>query len=599
MTAKKIEKPEHEAKPEALAYADDRNAFSVGESGAHAEFILHDPHAIPRLSFGSRVLIRDRRERKKVWYDGSVVGLTNLAPFHPDRETILYSDAGLPEWRQTLDELDGPHRIQPLTIRVDLHQEITRLQPSGKLRFAPVQRPPTVASRLVFPKIMSPDPDGDPTLQEMLRIRSDGLALGALGSATKPFQDDKEFLIYRLGELENRHMFVVGESGSGKTVFLKQLALEFRRQEPDARILFTDVQGDVAMIMLGDTFKPPTLRGGWPKKIDRPSTKDALKDLGEKHLVFPMTGDALDPKYSRMLEVAKENGVTVHQIGLRMQDVEQPSDVEFLFRSTSLQVAGLLDALKEEISGPATLDAFRREIDARKGGNNNSITVGTTTYHPGTVPAAERALDALGTYFDNHSASMQKGSTNPLAVLKNKGTTVFYLEHLPYEARIMWELQMVRWLYHHKNDEDGQRFVFLDEAHQIVPKSQGVFGSSAVQARARKHFEDLAREGRKYGIHLILSTQAPEDLHPIVPAQCPTSVVMKIQERNASSAGLDKSLARLAARFTYGQFFLRSPFNDTPEWVIVHSWPSNLPHQPLTKFWKTIEGAYDRKTSSK
>jgi len=167
------------------------------------------------------------------------------------------------------------------------------------------------------------------------------------------------------------------------------------------------------------------------------------------------------------------------------------------------------------------------------------------------------------------------------------GTTILFLDELDQDERIMWEMQLVSWLYKHKKDS-WKAFVFFDEAHQIIPAKPVGIGAIATFERLRVNFERLAREGRKFGINLVLSTQDPQDLHPIVPEQCPTKIVMKINPRNAKHVFLDNDLAMIASRFGAGQFWIQSPFNGTPDWVRVHSWAPPLPHEPMTQFWNKV-----------
>ena len=148
-------------------------------------------------------------------------------------------------------------------------------------------------------------------------------------------------------------------------------------------------------------------------------------------------------------------------------------------------------------------------------------------------------------------------------------------------------MQLVRWLYDRKRDLK-EVFVFFDAAHQIVPDRPPAVGTKGTFDRLRRTFELLAREGRKFDIHLILSTQSPRDLHKIVPEQCPTRIVMKLDPGNRTYAHLDKDSAMIAARFGHGQFWVKSPFNGTPDWVRIHGWAPPLPHQAMTPYWEAV-----------
>ena len=64
----------------------------------------------------------------------------------------------------------------------------------------------------------------------------------------------------------------------------------------------------------------------------------------------------------------------------------------------------------------------------------------------------------------------------------------------------------------------------LEEAHRYISKESGkVFGD------ANKIFERIAKEGRKYGMFLIVSSQRPSELSKTVLSQCSNFIVHRIQ----------------------------------------------------------------------
>lgn len=223
----------------------------------------------------------------------------------------------------------------------------------------------------------------------------------------------------------------------------------------------------------------------------------------------------------------------------------------------------------------------------RNTGATITLTTNGLAYYRSTFEAARRALRNLNNYFDKDQESLQT-EQNPLDVFQAEGTTILYLDHLNLDERLMWEMQLVKWLYENKKDISNT-YVFFDEAHQIIPRTENSFGSPGVFERLRSNFEKLAREGRKFRINLILSTQNPKDLHEIVPEQCPTRIVMKINPKNAKYAYLDDGLEYIANSFGQGQFWIQSPFNGTPDWVRVHSIAPPLPHEPMESFRKHLD----------
>lgn len=68
-----------------------------------------------------------------------------------------------------------------------------------------------------------------------------------------------------------------------------------------------------------------------------------------------------------------------------------------------------------------------------------------------------------------------------------------------------------------------------DEAHVYIPKD---FQLSAAQRRMVEIFEIVAKEGRKFGITLMIATQRPSELNSTIFAQCENCIVMKLNNEN-------------------------------------------------------------------
>jgi hypothetical protein len=69
----------------------------------------------------------------------------------------------------------------------------------------------------------------------------------------------------------------------------------------------------------------------------------------------------------------------------------------------------------------------------------------------------------------------------------------------------------------------------LEEAHTFVRRVREDEGPAATPAQlCRETFERIAREGRKFGLGLVLSSQRPSELSPTVLAQCNTFLLHRI-----------------------------------------------------------------------
>ncbi|MFC3068425.1 ATP-binding protein [Phenylobacterium soli] len=67
----------------------------------------------------------------------------------------------------------------------------------------------------------------------------------------------------------------------------------------------------------------------------------------------------------------------------------------------------------------------------------------------------------------------------------------------------------------------------LEEAHNFVQRA-GADTEDGPSARCRQVFEKIAKEGRKFGVGLLLSSQRPAELAPTVVAQCNSFVLHRI-----------------------------------------------------------------------
>lgn len=91
-------------------------------------------------------------------------------------------------------------------------------------------------------------------------------------------------------------------------------------------------------------------------------------------------------------------------------------------------------------------------------------------------------------------------------------------------TRMIFDIQRLQ-------DMDNIRPVTIvcDEAHVYIPDN---FQLSASQRRMVEVFEDIAKEGRKFGITLFPATQRPSELNRTIVAQCANFIVGKLNNEN-------------------------------------------------------------------
>jgi uncharacterized protein len=111
--------------------------------------------------------------------------------------------------------------------------------------------------------------------------------------------------------------------------------------------------------------------------------------------------------------------------------------------------------------------------------------------------------------------------------------------------------------------------IVLDEAHNICPAKP----AGLLQAALVERLVQIAAEGRKYGLWLLLSTQRPSKIHPQVLSQCDNLVLMRMNSR-ADLAELAEvfgfappAMVRTSGFFAQGEALLAGAFVPVPSLI--------------------------------
>lgn len=135
----------------------------------------------------------------------------------------------------------------------------------------------------------------------------------------------------------------------------------------------------------------------------------------------------------------------------------------------------------------------------------------------------------------------------------------------------------------------GQRHplaLFCDEAHLYIPQ----VANSAATENAIATFERIAKEGRKYGIGLVVISQRPSEVSRTVVSQCSNLIAMRLTN------GDDQAVVRRLLPDSLGGFGDLLPVLDTGEALVVGdaillptririAQPKNEPLSGTIDFW--------------
>lgn len=166
-------------------------------------------------------------------------------------------------------------------------------------------------------------------------------------------------------------------------------------------------------------------------------------------------------------------------------------------------------------------------------------------------------------------------------------------------ARLLFE-GMQR--YRRLNDNELPTVLVLDEAHIFVHRGLSDESSLGSGQLCLKIFERIAREGRKFGLGLVIASQRPAEISPTILSQCNSFLLHRIvndrdQElvRRLVPDGLGEVLRELPSLPSRRAIFLGSAV-PVPRVVDVRELPENhRPHSPDPAFLDVWTGKAERR----
>jgi DNA helicase HerA-like ATPase len=116
----------------------------------------------------------------------------------------------------------------------------------------------------------------------------------------------------------------------------------------------------------------------------------------------------------------------------------------------------------------------------------------------------------------------------------NPSITVIDLSLLPSEILFLVVSVMARIIFeaHHRykkqNGKTLPTVLVIDEAHNLIKKYETEDDNISAQRLCTQIFEKIAKEGRKFGVGLVLASQRPSEISQTVLSQCNTFLLHRI-----------------------------------------------------------------------
>lgn len=116
----------------------------------------------------------------------------------------------------------------------------------------------------------------------------------------------------------------------------------------------------------------------------------------------------------------------------------------------------------------------------------------------------------------------------------NPSITIIDLSLLPLEILYLVVSVMARIIFeaHHRykkeNDKTLPTVLVVDEAHNLIKRYETDDDNTSAQQLCTQIFEKISKEGRKFGVGLVLASQRPSELSQTVLSQCNTFLLHRI-----------------------------------------------------------------------
>ncbi len=324
-----------------------------------------------------------------------------------------------------------------------------------------------------------------------------------------------------------RHAALLGSTGSGKSWTVATI-LERAARLPSANLIVFDLHGEYRELSYADHLRIPG--------------PDDLGAANPKLLYLPywlMNAEELISMFIDRSEFTAHNQTLVFQntvVSEKRKGLEAGNKTEILESFTVdspvpfdlAKVIGHIKFLNEEM-----VQGVR---GMRKGDFNNQfsrlLARIATKLNDRRYGFLFQAPNKLHNYESFHSIAQQL-----LAFSDNhKGIKVIDFSEVPSDvlpvmlgivARLIYYLQF--WMPSEKRHPVA---LVCDEAHIYLPRDKG----NPNQQRAVESFEKIAKEGRKYGVSLMIVSQRPSDVSTTILSQCNNVMALRLTNSNDISA---------------------------------------------------------------
>lgn len=305
-------------------------------------------------------------------------------------------------------------------------------------------------------------------------------------------------------KLFQRHSCIVGNTGSGKSETLAKI-LEGTSRLPGANIILFDIHGEYSRLSYVDDIK---IGPDFP---------------------FPVWLFGFSSMVSNILKIKEESSGVVMSALRKAYYSQCPGGnegkpVPFGFEEFMMFI-GQLNVEQVGTGETYKTGVKKGEEKMVKGEYNGKLSSAVNTME---TLYADRRYSFL---FGNSSPEYLPGLVNRL-MGGGRPVKNIDLSDIPHDVAVSIIGAMTKLVFDiQRSIGSDHRPITLvcDEAHVYIPDD---FQLSASERRMVEVFEDIAKEGRKFGLTLLVASQRPSELNKTIMAQCANFIVGKLNNEN-------------------------------------------------------------------
>ena len=392
-------------------------------------------------------------------------------------------------------------------------------------------------SRAVFslPEINRPVyPIEEKSLEDFMGI----LSASSKAEATTPLKvgtytlDGKASAYIDGDKLFQRHAALLGSTGSGKSYTVASI-LEQSAQLPHANIIVFDLHGEYSSMKFASHYRIAGIS-------DLKETKDSavflpfwLLNYDEMQSLFVDRSEESAPNQAselmrQVLELKKKSieGLGKHELldGFTV-DTPVPYKLADLIEAIADKDKEMVQGSKGEKQGPlfGKLTRFLNRISVKTKDRRYAFMY--------QAPAEYETYEAL------HQLATKLLGTGVKEEGVNPGIKIIDFSEVPSDilpvvvglvARIVYQIQF--WSSPGADGDARHPIVLVcDEAHLYLPSGAASVGP--MEKRALENFERIAKEGRKYGVGLMVVSQRPSDVSTTILSQCSNIISLRLASK--------------------------------------------------------------------